>query len=345
MPHLQVSIFPSHSRLPLSSEMWRLPLLLLRLGFPLITAALTNITIDDGNLDYFSWFEDPAISPAPLHPWAASSPGNRCDYCSAQPPATDIFNQTWHDGSNNSAGSLTFQGSAVYIYGIDLANPANVSFSFDGQPAGFHLYTGAEGFVFKSLFFSRSGLSSSGNHTVEWVLRTSKTNGTTALFDYAMITVDAATSSSNTPPGSTSSPSSKKSSNTGAIAGGVIGGLVGPDYREKPRSRNERTTSRHIEPFNNHAEPAESVATSSPQESKTYDVAWATPALSAPSLPATTAAIDVASASIQATDSASTVTTTTRERQLEARLAALEAQVLQAEPPPYIPSSREEADR
>ncbi|KAF8190918.1 hypothetical protein K438DRAFT_904188 [Mycena galopus ATCC 62051] len=73
-------------------------------------AALTNLTIDDANLTYFTWTEDPGIEPVPTIPWAAISPGDPCLYCSAQPPDTDIHDQTWHDGSNNSAGSFTFQG-------------------------------------------------------------------------------------------------------------------------------------------------------------------------------------------------------------------------------------------
>ncbi|KAJ7241342.1 hypothetical protein B0H12DRAFT_1221557 [Mycena haematopus] len=72
-------------------------------------AVLTNVTIDDSNLSYFTWTEAPGIEPVPAFPWAAIAPGDPCLYCSAQPPTTDIHDQTWHDGSNNSAGSFTFQ--------------------------------------------------------------------------------------------------------------------------------------------------------------------------------------------------------------------------------------------
>jgi hypothetical protein len=81
----------------------------------------------------------------------------------------------------------------VYIYGIDLANPANISFTLDGAAAGFHYYSGSAQFVFRSLFFSAAGLSANANHTVQWVLHTTKTNGSTGLFDYAIITVDEST--------------------------------------------------------------------------------------------------------------------------------------------------------
>lgn len=73
-------------------------------------AALTNLTIDDSDLSYFTWTEDTG-SPAPTRPWAAISPATPCLYCSAQPQTADIQNQTWHDGSNNSAGSFAFQGA------------------------------------------------------------------------------------------------------------------------------------------------------------------------------------------------------------------------------------------
>ncbi|KAJ7072959.1 hypothetical protein C8F01DRAFT_1243972 [Mycena amicta] len=326
-------------------------------------AALTNLTIDDANLAYFTWTEAPNVSPTPVNPWAAISPGNPCDYCSAQPPTTDIFDQTWHDGSNNSAGSLTFQGSAVYIFGIDLDNPANITFTLDGQPAGFHYYAGADQFVFKTLFYSASGLSPSDNHTVAWVLHTTKTNGTTGLFDYALITVEDTASASASPTASaaplTSPP--KKTSKTGAIIGGVVGGvavLAGVaialaflvNSRRKKRNRSERRTARrsrrprrsgHIEPFAGEAAEGSSPAATSPGESKILDVAWAnpTPASIVPTSPPS----DLASASARATDSGSTTTATTttaqreRERELEARLALLEAQVHQVvEPPPYV---------
>ncbi|KAJ7852141.1 hypothetical protein B0H13DRAFT_41074, partial [Mycena leptocephala] len=194
-------------------------------------AALTNLTIDDSDLSYFTWTEDTG-SPAPTRPWAAISPATPCLYCSAQPQTADIQNQTWHDGSNNSAGSFAFQGSAVYIYGIDLANPANISFTLDGAAAGFHYYAGSAQFLFRSLFFSAAGLSANANHTVQWVLHTTKTNGSTGLFDYAIITVDESTvapsgtgSSSSTTAAPTST-KSKSKSKIGPIVGGVIGGLA-----------------------------------------------------------------------------------------------------------------------
>ncbi|KAJ7492974.1 hypothetical protein B0H11DRAFT_2006804 [Mycena galericulata] len=187
-----------------------------------VRAVPTNITIDDSNDAYFTWTEDPD-SPPVLIPWAAITPTTPCDYCSAQPQTTDIYNKTWHDGGNNSAGSFTFQGSAVWIYGIDLDNPANITFSLDGAPAGFHYYAGSEQFVFQSLFFNAASLTGNVNHSVSWVLHETKTNGSTGLFDYAIFT----TAESSAAPSGTGVPNnSKTKSNVGAIVGGVIGGLA-----------------------------------------------------------------------------------------------------------------------
>jgi hypothetical protein len=84
----------------------------------------------------------------------------------------------------------------MYIYGIDLENPANIPFALDGVNTSFHYYAGTEQFVVNQLFFSAKNLEESVNHTVSWVLNKSKTDGTTGLFDYAVITVEEAASSS-----------------------------------------------------------------------------------------------------------------------------------------------------
>ncbi|KAF7300437.1 hypothetical protein HMN09_00927400 [Mycena chlorophos] len=110
--------------------------------------------------------------------WNAASTSHRCS-CSAQPDLTvtdtvqaaDIYNLTWHDGDLGSAGSFTFNGSAVYIYGIDMGQPsaANISFVLDGNPSltRFHVsqVTDVQEFVFHSLFFSWTNLDTTINHT------------------------------------------------------------------------------------------------------------------------------------------------------------------------------------
>ncbi|KAJ7476452.1 hypothetical protein FB451DRAFT_1243255 [Mycena latifolia] len=214
--------------MPLALPPLLLALVLALLSLPAAHAAETNVTIDDSNGAYFSWTEDTG-TPRPTLPWAAITPATPCAYCSAQPQTGDIENKTWHDGTNNSAGALTFQGAAVYLYGIDLANPANISFALDGAPAGFHHYDGAAQFVFRALFFAQQNLDATVNHTLAWVLHATATNGTVGLIDYAVVTLDAGGSASASNPASTgtSSPStSKKKSPAGPIAGGVIGGLA-----------------------------------------------------------------------------------------------------------------------
>ncbi|KAJ7744360.1 hypothetical protein B0H16DRAFT_991298 [Mycena metata] len=259
-------------------------------AIPSSLATLTNVTIDDTDLSHFTWTQDPNVPQATI-PWAAVSPSTPCGYCSAQPPTTDIQNQTWHDGSNNSAGSLTFQGLAVYVYGIDLDNPANITFELDGSPAPFHYYSGSEQFVFRSLFFFATNLAGNANHTVSWELHATKTNGTTGLFDYAMVTVDES-SSSGTPSGtasgsqSSNAPSanvkSSKKSNAGPIAGGVVGGLALLALltlalcliRRQRRRRNATAAVVEPRPFVEQVAPATAVSVG---DSKTLDVSWNNP--------------------------------------------------------------------
>ncbi|KAJ7686709.1 hypothetical protein B0H17DRAFT_1204132 [Mycena rosella] len=120
-----------------------------------------------------------------------------------QPDPSQVYNSTWHDGSLRS-GSFTFQGSAVYIYGTDVFNPANISFSMNSPPiVSFHYYAGSN-YVDRSLFFMASGLDDA-EHTVTWILETGSAGGGSASFDYAIVTIDQANtpSTSSTLAGST----------------------------------------------------------------------------------------------------------------------------------------------
>ncbi|KAJ7676967.1 hypothetical protein DFH06DRAFT_1169444 [Mycena polygramma] len=264
-------------------------------------AALANLTIDDSDLTYFTFTEDASVEPAPTRPWAAISPTTPCVYCSAQPPTADIYDQTWHDGTNNSAGSFTFQGSAVYIYGIDLANPANISFALDNATAPYHYYAGSEQFVFKSLFFSATNLTPANvNHTVSWVLHATATNGTTGLIDYAVITVDESTvaPSGTTSPSSTALPSAstKAKSKTAPIVGGVVGGLAliaalgvavfllrkrnsrrSTSQGETPRTGAARGRLTDVQPFMAQGSAGSEIPPSANE--KTLDAAWINPSL------------------------------------------------------------------
>ncbi|KAF7331258.1 hypothetical protein MKEN_00002900 [Mycena kentingensis (nom. inval.)] len=202
---------------------------------PVAHAVPTNVTIDDADLGYFSWSPGSEDDPSAPASWAAISPGHECGYCSAQPLSSSIHDGTWHDGSNTSVGSISFQGTAIWLYGIDLDNPANISFTLDGAPAGSHHYNGSARFIFDALFFSASGLSAKEgeNHTVAWTLHATKTNGTTALFDYAVVTVERDASSSSASAGDSlptgtgdDVQSSGTPSKTSAIIAGVVSGVV-----------------------------------------------------------------------------------------------------------------------
>jgi hypothetical protein len=133
------------------------------------SAAFINLTIDDTNSTFFSFTDADRNPPS----WAAITPSAPCVYCSAKPKTDRIHNQTWHDGGVGSAGSFTFQGayrfglsscrsnglpgSAVYIYGIDLATPGNISFTMDDDTT-IRYYNGTQQFVFDALFFMAADL-------------------------------------------------------------------------------------------------------------------------------------------------------------------------------------------
>ncbi|KAJ6595795.1 hypothetical protein DFH09DRAFT_1357686 [Mycena vulgaris] len=170
-------------------------------------AALTNLTIDDTNSTYWTFAGS----------WHAVTPSAPCDGCLNQPDASQVYNSTWHDGALRS-GSFTFQGSAVYIYGTDAFNPANISFSMSNPPiTSFHYYAGAS-YVYRSLFFEATGLDANALHTVTWILEKSSAGGTAASFDYAVLTVDQADPSSSVSPGSTNGASATSISTTSSSA-------------------------------------------------------------------------------------------------------------------------------
>ncbi|KAJ7064852.1 hypothetical protein C8F01DRAFT_777313 [Mycena amicta] len=136
-------------------------------------------------------------------------------------------------------------GVAVYIYGIDVVDPANITFAMSNPPiSAFHYKDSGGGFIYDSLFFSADGLDGTTQHTVTWNEKSNSISGGGAgLFDYAVVTVDkSATSSqpSTSASGSTSSSSfpsainsesggltsNTRKSNAGIFAGGVIGSLA-----------------------------------------------------------------------------------------------------------------------
>ncbi|KAJ6490239.1 hypothetical protein C8R47DRAFT_1123905 [Mycena vitilis] len=191
------------------------------------SAVSTNITVDDTNSTVWNF----------VGGWSAVTPSTACPGCFAQPDPTQVFNSSWHDGSVVS-GSVTFQGSAVYIYGVDMTatSGTNISFNMNNpSTAGFH-YFGGTGTTYNVPFFSATKLDPSVQHTVSFIGQTSLTGAGAMLFDYAVITVDEqataslsssatlSTSSTSTPsPSSNATPAPTHKSKTGAIVGAVLG--------------------------------------------------------------------------------------------------------------------------
>ncbi|KAJ7876868.1 hypothetical protein B0H14DRAFT_3786453 [Mycena olivaceomarginata] len=190
-------------------------------------ATLTNITVDDMNSTVWTF----------VGGWSAVTATTPCSTCFAQPDPQQVFNSSWHDGSVVS-GLVTFQGSAIYIYGIDMTatSGTNISFSMNNPPtASFH-YFGGTGSKYHVPFFSATNLDSNIGHTVSFIGQTSLTGAGAMLFDYAVITVDqpdttsssafsTTTPSSTSPSPSSTPPSPPHKSKTSAIVGGVVGAV------------------------------------------------------------------------------------------------------------------------
>lgn len=73
--------------------------------------------------------------------------GPTCDICSAKPPGstTDIYQGSWHDGSHwhgdpTMSATVSFKGTAVYVYGIkghgDSFSATDLTFQIDGNTVG-----------------------------------------------------------------------------------------------------------------------------------------------------------------------------------------------------------------
>ncbi|KAJ7192716.1 hypothetical protein GGX14DRAFT_594030 [Mycena pura] len=107
-------------------------------------AALTNITVDDTDSTAWTW----------TGTWNAITPLTPCLECAQQPDQTRAYNGTWHDGSARS-GAFTFQGAAVYIYGIDVQTLANVTFSMNNPLTNAFYSTPAIDvpYIYDTLFF------------------------------------------------------------------------------------------------------------------------------------------------------------------------------------------------
>ncbi|KAF7316307.1 hypothetical protein MIND_00149400 [Mycena indigotica] len=212
-------------------------------------AALVNVTVDDTDSSAWAW----------SGAWNAITEGNPCQRCTVHADGKQAFNHSWHDGLLLS-GAFTFRGLwlsgpniaqltgllkgvAVYIYGIDIDNPANVTFSLNNPSlSAFHYKdTGLpQKFLYNSLFFAAHGLDGTQEHTIlfgETAVPQPSPHvpGKVALLDYAVVTIDqealpgppsGPSQPSQTLP--TSLPASRPGSTgmTGLIVGGILGGLA-----------------------------------------------------------------------------------------------------------------------
>ncbi|KAF7369423.1 hypothetical protein MVEN_00271600 [Mycena venus] len=223
-------------------------------------AAVTNRTIDDTDTKFWSFFG----------PWSAITPSTPCSTCRATPDPEQAHNRTWHDGFGQS-GAFTFQGSAVYIYGIDFPDSANMTFNISNSPhTSFHYYTG-NNYVYNSLFFSSSGLDPTTTHNVTWLFTQPSGGGKiSGLLDYALVTVDqednisssSAVGSPSILPSSTSTsspnPIKQKSKSSLIVASvvGVIGGLAllsAAFIYQSRRQSKARSKGYAIEPYRPHS--------------------------------------------------------------------------------------------
>ncbi|KAJ6536199.1 hypothetical protein B0H19DRAFT_383109 [Mycena capillaripes] len=162
-----------------------------------VHAVLTNTTIDDTDFQHWSY------GTLQQGAWTSVTAQTLCPNCSAQPDPTKVVNQSWHDGYRTT-GAFAFQGSAVYIYGIDWFDDSNVTFAMENPPlTGFHYWRGS-GYVYDVLFFSATGLDPTVQHIVTWVNTPGEADNGSMLFDYALVTVDQPQSSSAS--GSSTSP-------------------------------------------------------------------------------------------------------------------------------------------
>ncbi|KAF7328147.1 hypothetical protein MVEN_02572100 [Mycena venus] len=173
-------------------------------------AALTTITIDDANSTFWTWKTTPDDIDSSWHAITPTTPCNATSCVNGVDP-TQVKDATWHDG-HLSSGSCKFQGSAISIYGIEVISPANISFTMD-DPATktFHYFDTRGGFVYNALFFEATNLDPNVQHTVTWVLEASSVDGGSALFDYALVTVNQSDTINGAPGTPTGSPGTESS--------------------------------------------------------------------------------------------------------------------------------------
>ncbi|KAF9037905.1 hypothetical protein BDP27DRAFT_1435522 [Rhodocollybia butyracea] len=214
----------------------RVPSILLLVLFLHVTAVrlqAVNRSIDDTFGDSVTG-QRPVFLPTSPGVWANQD----CTGCAIQPPTTKAFDGTYTASTYNSMlGSISiafnFTGTAVYVFFI-LANiPASLAtattaanFTLDGALVGNFTHApdlSLPDFQFNenALAFSTSGLE---NATHQMVISTSGLDEHIFVnFDYALYTFEDAVAAE---PRISQASTSTSTSPTGAIVGGVIGGLA-----------------------------------------------------------------------------------------------------------------------
>ncbi|KAJ7485875.1 hypothetical protein FB451DRAFT_1231325 [Mycena latifolia] len=257
-----------------------------------VHALVTNgLIIDDTETPFFTWTGGSSGSNAP---WTAVTPATPCSSCPAPPPPT-AHNGTYHVGRKGSAGSLTFQGSAVALYGINIKDGANISFVLDGALRTTFYYDGTDMYTYHAALFDVEDLAPRDNHTVSWTVDVGSTGGSLAFFDYAIIAGNAGVLGGSTTmsltPTQTAQPAistTTKRLKSGTIAGIVIGvlplsvilGMIAlHTWRRRRRtaySARGRELDAHphaIHPFTERASPAFSLAAKESSKSKPQSLA------------------------------------------------------------------------
>ncbi|PIL31266.1 hypothetical protein GSI_05964 [Ganoderma sinense ZZ0214-1] len=230
------------------------PSLVLCLFLPIVpvSATLLNITVDDTDGDASGG------STLSFSPHAMWSEGQDCPGCNVHSGNTSgtvdvsqVFDGTWHDstyhpGDLDHTVSVSFTGTAVYVYNI-IANQipytttlTNLTFWINSDLVGsyVHIPENTTALEYNVLVYSNTSLPN-GQHF--FTMSAGGPNASLILFDRLVYTQDSTNSlasgssvsisfPSSTSLLATSAPVSASSKSTppiGAIVGGVVGGVVG----------------------------------------------------------------------------------------------------------------------
>ena len=221
------------------------------------SGVLVNRTIDDQKGDSVT-----GVTPLFLPDGGIWNAGQTCTTCAiragGKPIDTEhVFDGTWYDatyhgmaGEQELVVQVNFTGQAVYVYHIVLnalidgiITTTDLGFYLDGESVGSYTHQPGNGTTPAVLYqvpvYTNDSLVQ-GDHMLQ--ITTSGTIAALVLFDYIEYTTE---------DDSTHSASGKSSVPAGAIAGGIVGGvillsvacLLGVLYRSRSRTRHRRNAS------------------------------------------------------------------------------------------------------